>query len=304
MSAVPEAVCAICGGRELVPTYRLPSGTIVRCAGCRTVARREPIGGDAALSLYEDDAYLEAPYFEVLQVGAPRTGEPYGVYGRVLDRLGERGGGRRLLDVGCSYGAFLELARERGYRVAGVELSRKAADYAERERGLDVFRGTLEEARLPAASFDLVTLWDVVEHLDRPVETLVEVRRVLAPGGTLMLFTINQRSLINRVGHLLYRASLDRFERLPTLLYDVHHNFFFDRRTLAAALRRAGFDESPEVDWMEARIERWQNVRIPVVLALGATALDFASRFVGERYRMIAYAQKAAPAGDAPATAD
>lgn len=294
------ATCAICGGGLLVPLYRLPSGTIVRCGGCRTVSRREPIGGAAARSLYEDDAYLEAPYFEVLQVGAPRTGEPYGVYRRVLDRLGERAGGGRLLDVGCSYGAFLELARERGWRVSGVELSRKAADYSERERGLDVFRGILEEAALPGERFDVVTLWDVVEHLDDPVRTLAEVHRVLAPGGTLVLFTINQRSLISRVGHLLYRASLDRFERLPTLLYDIHHNFFFDRSTLAAALRRAGFTAAPELDWMEARIERWQNVRIPPVLALGTRALDLASRLVGERYRMIAYVGKPAP----PAGAD
>lgn len=292
--------CAICetAGRQLL--YELETGRLERCSGCGTVQRANLVEGTAAEALYDDDSYLEAPYFEAVKAGAPRNREPYLVYRRVLDRLAEqrsgapagRSGRGRLLDLGCSYGAFLELASEVGWRTFGIELSRKASEYAARERGLEVFRGTLEEAALPEASFDTVTLWDVIEHLDRPLHTVRQIHRLLAPGGTLVLFTINQRSLINRVGDLAYRGTLGRWRRPLLLLYDIHHNFFFDPRTLRGLLVRGGF-EDVEVDWLEAHIERWQNVPIPRLLALGSDALDVASRYVGERYRMIVYARKA-----------
>lgn len=283
--------CTICGAGRAEPLYRLPAGTLLRCAGCGTVRRANLVDGDAAERLYDDDAYLEAPYFDVLKVGAARDQQPYLVYARVLERLAAIGTPGRLLDVGCSYGAFLEMAAEEDWEPLGVELSSKGCEYARRRRGLDVFHGTLEAAQLASASVQAVTLWDVIEHLARPLETLREAHRVLAPGGTLMLFTINQRSLINRVGDLLYRASGRRWRKPLILLYDIHHNYFFDPRTIGALLERAGF-ELVEIDWMDADIERWQNVPIPPLLALGSRVLDRAARVIGTPYRMIVYARK------------
>ena len=288
------APCAICGAAEARPLYRLPAGALVRCAGCGTVRRANIVHGEAAERLYDDDAYLEAPYFDVLKVGASRDQQPYPVYARVLSRLATIPGiqaGGRLLDVGCSYGAFLEMAAEEGWEPLGVELSSKGCEYARRHRGLDVFHGTLEAAHLSTGSVQAVTLWDVVEHLARPLETLREAHRVLSPGGTLMLFTINQRSLINRVGDLLYRASAGRWMKPIILLYDIHHNYFFDPRTIGALLERAGF-ELVEIDWMDADIDRWQNVPIPPLLALGSRVLDRAARMIGRPYRMIVFASK------------
>lgn len=283
--------CPICGAAGTSTLYRLSTGALVRCAGCDTVRRANLVDGEAAERLYDDDAYLEAPYFDVLKVGASRDQQPYLVYGRVLGRLTAMAGGGRLLDVGCSYGAFLEMAAEQGWEPLGVELSSKGCEYARQRRGLDVFHGTLEAARLPAGSVQAVTLWDVIEHLARPVETLREAHRVLAPGGALMLFTINQRSLINRVGDLLYRASAGRLRKPLILLYDIHHNYFFDPQTIGALLDRAGF-ELVEIDGMDADIDRWQNVPIPPLLAFGSRVLDRAARLIGKPYRMIVYARK------------
>jgi SAM-dependent methyltransferase len=255
------------------------------------VFRENLIGGDAATELYQDDGYLDTPYFEALKVGHRRDVEPYLVYGRVLNRLERLTPGRRLLDVGCSYGAFLELARERGWEVTGVDLSAKAAAYATAQRGLPVFTGTLEAAAYPARTFSAVTMWDVIEHLDDPRGLLREVHRVLAPGGVLVVFTINQGSLINRTGHLLHRLSRGALTRPLVLLYDIHHNFFFDRRTLAQVIHGAGF-WGIQRDHLGANIERWQNVPIPRLLALGSKCLDAAAWVTGQHYRVIAYAFK------------
>lgn len=290
--------CPICGAADARTLYRLAAGAIVECSGCSTVRRAQLVGGQAAQEMYDDQDYLDSPFFARLKVGAPREGEPFTMYKRALDRLERRfktqSPRRRLLDVGCSFGAFLELAAERGFECEGVELSRPAAKYAREQRGLTVHVSTLETAALPAASFDVITLWDVIEHLDDPLTTLAELRRILTPDGVLLVFTINQKSLINRVGHWLHCASFGSFESPIRALYDIHHNFFFCTRTLEELLARRGFRVT-ETERMEAMIERWHTVELPWVLMRGCDALDVASRLVGEKYRTVLYATPAAP---------
>ena len=283
--------CSICGDSGFDRLYELPNGNLRRCGTCGTVCRDNLVEEKGAVELYDDDDYLEASYFEALKVGASRDQEPYHVYSRVLERLGELTRPDVLLDLGCSYGAFLELAAEHGWEPLGVELSAKACEYAARERRLDVFHGTLQAAELPSGSVNAATLWDVIEHLDRPLDTIRELHRVLVPGGVLMLFTINQQSLINRVGHLLFHLTAGKWTKPLVLLYDIHHNFFFDEKTMRGLLDRGGFGHV-EMEWMAANIDRWQNVPIPSALALGTKALDAASRVVGRPYRMIAFAVK------------
>ena len=286
--------CGLCAGDRSAVLYRLAGGTIRRCGSCGVVFRENRVSGSDAVALYDDDSYLDAPYFEALKVGHRRDVEPWLVYGRALDRLERLLRGRRLLDVGCSYGAFLDAARERGWEVSGVELSVKGSEYARRHRALEVFTGTLEHAGFPAGSFDAVSLWDVIEHLDRPLDLLREARRILRPGGVLLVFTINQRSLINVTGEVVHRLTLGRARRPLELLYDIHHNFFFDAGTLGRLVRRAGFEGELEWDRLAANIERWQNVPIPPVLAFGSKCLDRVARLTGQDYRLILFARTGA----------
>jgi len=141
-----SVACALCGAPAAPVLYRLPNGAILRCGACRVVFRENQVDNAAAAALYDDDGYLDTPYFEALKVGRRRDVEPYLVYGRALARLETLTVGRRLLDVGAAYGAFMELAKERGWEVSGVDISAKASSYAARERGLSVFHGTLDQA--------------------------------------------------------------------------------------------------------------------------------------------------------------
>ncbi len=102
----------------------------------------------------------------------------------VLPYAGERG---RVLDIGCATGGFLESMRRLGWQSFGVEPNQKAVTYARERFGLEVFCGELEQASYPTGFFDLVTLWDVLEHLHDPLSTLQEVARVIKPGGTLAI---------------------------------------------------------------------------------------------------------------------
>ncbi len=284
--------CPICGGSSTDLLYSLPKGPIRSCSKCTTVFRENLVAEDAAHDLYDADSYLDSPFFDALKVGARADVEPYLIYRKVLDQLEEILPAGRLLDVGCSYGAFLELARSRGWQVTGVELSSKSSSYAAEKRGLQVFTGTLEEAGYPADHFSAITLWDVIEHLDRPVETLRETCRILAAGGILVVFTINQRSLINRAANLLYRASFGRIAEPLVRLYPIVHNFYFDQKSLTYALRAGGFAGPIEIDWADAHLDRWTTVSIPPLLSFGVNCLDVASHWIGQRYRMTCFASK------------
>jgi SAM-dependent methyltransferase len=103
---------------------------------------------------------------------------------RDAQRLIPRG---RVLDIGCGTGEFLAAMKERGWESVGIEPSELAACYAREQFGLDVHSGRLEDVVLPDASFDVITLWTVVEHLHDPIMVMKLAFRLLRPDGLLVL---------------------------------------------------------------------------------------------------------------------
>jgi 2-polyprenyl-3-methyl-5-hydroxy-6-metoxy-1,4-benzoquinol methylase len=99
--------------------------------------------------------------------------------------------GTNLLDIGCAQGFFLFSASRAGYTAKGIEMSQDAAEYAIREFGLDVEAKPFEELRFAENRFDVVTLWQVLEHVPYPLMILKEVHRILKPGGLLVVSTPN-----------------------------------------------------------------------------------------------------------------
>jgi SAM-dependent methyltransferase len=144
---------------------------------------------------------------------------------RTLERVVK---GRRLLDVGCAAGFFLEAARTRGWSVAGLELSAYAAKLA-RHLALEIFEASiLAPPSLP--EFDVITMWDTIEHISRPDIAVENARRLLRPGGVLAISTGDRRSLVARVLGRRWR-----------LMHDPTHKFFFDSQTLSSLLAASGF---------------------------------------------------------------
>jgi SAM-dependent methyltransferase len=134
------------------------------------------------------------------------------------------------LDVGCGTGEFLISLRRRGIDVHGVEPSTFAASYAV-AAGLDIFQGNVGEYS-PGRTFDLITLWNVIEHLRRPTDDLKRLRQLLAPGGTVAILTPD-------VGSYQARA----FGRDWAGLEVPKHLQLFDRSSLRALATNAGLSQ-------------------------------------------------------------
>jgi 2-polyprenyl-3-methyl-5-hydroxy-6-metoxy-1,4-benzoquinol methylase len=139
--------------------------------------------------------------------------------------------GGTLLDIGCATGNFINtLQRRTGWQAQGVEVSPYAARIAQ-QRGLLVHTGTLESARYPDDSFEAVTLWDVLEHLHRPLESIAEIKRILKPGGILVFRVPNLDSIDAKIFGTYWVG------------YDApRHLHFFRKRTIEAYLKEIGLD--------------------------------------------------------------
>ena len=137
--------------------------------------------------------------------------------------------GTTLLDVGCGEGFFLFNASKAGYTTKGIDISQDAAEYARREFGLNVEAKPFKELQFPENYFDVVTLWQVLEHVPYPLIVLKEVHRILKPGGLLATSTPDIEGIMAKI-----------FRRKWWNLRRLHINQF-TAKTLADMLNRAGF---------------------------------------------------------------
>src|SRR5439155_13095049 len=137
----------------------------------------------------------------------------------------------RLLEFGASYGRSLALARERGWDVAGVELSPTASEYARTHFGVAVFNCDLADAPLADGSFDAVIGWHVLEHVRNPQEQLLRLAALLKPGGVLGLRVPNIASFGARVAGQWW----------PWMCPPAHL-WFFSPTTLPRLLHACGFE--------------------------------------------------------------
>jgi len=162
-----------------------------------------------------------------------------------LRRLARWGGGwsarRRLLEIGCGTGVFLDAARRAGWQTEGIEVSLYAAEAA-RRRGHVVSCQAAELVDLPAAAYDCVAMWDVLEHVRDPAGVLRRAAAALRPGGVLALSTGDVTSLCARLSGRRWH------------LYNLpEHLFFFSPTALRLLLSRAGCRVvriAREVNWV------------------------------------------------------
>lgn len=231
MSPSASRPCPVCGGTQAVPLFQRDGYDVVACSNCSTAfVAQDPATIDFK-SLYGQAYYTggsDAVFADYVGQEAARRASARRKL-RLLRSLPPRlPSGGRLLDVGCAAGFFLAEAKT-FYDVQGVELSDWSSAYARDRLGLNVFTGTLQDAALPADHFDIVTLWDVIEHVPDPVPLLAEAARVLKPGGRLVLSTGDWGSA--------YAQARGRDWHLMTPPW---HLSFFSRDTLARAAARAG----------------------------------------------------------------
>jgi len=153
--------------------------------------------------------------------------------------------GARILDIGCGGGLFLSLLKAEGAQVAGIELSDSRACYAQTKHGLEIFKIPIESGfwqQDRANRFDAVTLWDVIEHVNYPFQTLLCATSVLKPGGYLLIDTPCRDSFYHRFGEFTYRLTGGRAPTFLNAMYSSH--LFGHKQIFSTAEMKQLFEES------------------------------------------------------------
>ncbi len=153
----------------------------------------------------------------------------------------------RLLDVGTAGGSFMTVAKQAGWDVAGCEPNRWLCEWGNKHYGLKIVPGTIFDMKLPDAAFDVVTLWDVLEHTPDPKAVLKECARVLKPSGLLV---VNYPDIHSSIACLMGR----RWAFLLSV-----HLYYFASETLKAMLSQVCFRQI-------ARRTHWQTLELGYIL--------------------------------------
>lgn len=224
--------CRICNSGDYSALFVKNGFDFVRCQDCGLVYVNPQLKEKAILQYYSEEAPSHDTFFDIIL--SPKQQETdRGFYKYYFEKIKQKIPAGKILDVGCSVGVFLGVGKEYGHETIGLELNEKAARYAEEHFGATVHRKLLEECHFPDNSFEVVSMFGVVEHLPRPVETFKEIHRILKPGGLFVGRCPNVESLAVMILHGKSRTFTGR-----------NHLSYFSPRTLALAFEKAGFRSS------------------------------------------------------------
>lgn len=202
---------------------------LVRCNSCRLIYVNPPPEPEQLTLSYSDEyrdwigVDVATPLQGIKRLGLRRKR-------RTVERYSDRLG--RLLDVGCGEGDFLLEARLSGWDAVGTEVDSRQAALASRIGGAEVRVGDLTDCHFDEESFDVVTMWHVLEHLGNPLETLAEIHKLLKQRGLLIVMVPDCSCLAAR----LFKASWSGYD-------PPRHLCNFSPDVLEDALVRAGFDQ-------------------------------------------------------------
>lgn len=184
-----EVGCDLCGAddKQRYECIAPHADHIVQCKQCGLVyTSPRPVLGRFSEASAADPSVWRPP--EVLQA------RQVAYFKNLLTELSHWRQGGSLLDIGCGHGFFLDLARQMGFNVSGVELQDSIARYARETLRLDVTAGDLFDANYPGGSFEVVTAIALLEHVPSPRKLLLETHRILKRGGMLLLVVPNIES--------------------------------------------------------------------------------------------------------------
>lgn len=220
-----KRTCPKCQGDEKSELFVKDGFPHVRCLSCQLVYVTPIISEEAVMKFYAEESSWTEVLFSEEQIRLDKRKFDYG-----LQLIEARKNSGRILDIGCGPGFFLEEARERGWQVGGMEMNVRCVERLN-SLNIPVCTAPLEHSDLTDNSYDVVVMWEVLEHLRHPTEALQRVHKILKPGGVLLIMVPNFGSLVNRLMH----------EKGGTFAGYSHINFF-EPSTLFQIQQQCGFD--------------------------------------------------------------
>jgi|688.fasta_scaffold241101_2 2-polyprenyl-3-methyl-5-hydroxy-6-metoxy-1,4-benzoquinol methylase len=243
--------CSLCGNNDAELKMVKDGFHIVECQVCTLVYVNPRLSQEAYESTYNSENYghiidklsLESHSYRKERFGKERI--------ELIESYLSKDASKRVLDIGSASGFFLEAANEAGWDSIGLELTQSAVEFS-KARGIDVRQTTLDKSSFTPGSFSAITMFDVLEHIPEPLDTLRKIHALLEENGLVYIYVPNwnsaSRLLMGKAAHFIW----------PT-----HHLTYFTPLTLSRALSSVGFKiEKIETQGLDVVDWLWQEKNI------------------------------------------
>jgi 2-polyprenyl-3-methyl-5-hydroxy-6-metoxy-1,4-benzoquinol methylase len=213
-------VCKLCGAPAGRPVYTLRDSTLWICSECAApyIDYLDPVEPGSHEPAPAHLTQKDRDYFEKTQHHSTERLDAHVALVKRYRECSEL----RMLDVGSGGGLFLKTVRDAGAIVCGSEPAAKSAAYSRETYGLEVYANPVEDEFWQDGyreTFDVVTMWDVIEHVNFPRETIQSVANLLKCGGLLMVGTPCREGFYHRFGSATAKLSCGRYPTLLSIMY-------------------------------------------------------------------------------------
>lgn len=226
--------CNLCGADRAEPYARVGNSSVVRCLDCGLFYTNPRPAAEDVAKIYSEDYFVSRNPsvlgYDDYATHADGLKKVFADHMKKIEKFVQPPAA--LIDVGCAYGYFLEIAVSHGWHAEGSEVSPFASLRAREAAGVPVHTGALSGLELTPCSYEVVTMWDMLEHSFDPVGELTQANRILKPDGYLFLTVPNAGSFMARI----MRRHWYGFKKIA------EHNYFFSVNTLGRMLAKTGFE--------------------------------------------------------------
>ena len=228
--------CPICSCGYSQPKAVSRAGTIFKCKSCRVVYSTKHKNKLENNQDYYKNVHLDEyfNYYEAFRKKQARV---------ILDKLKKVRCGSYLLDIGCSFGWFLDEAETMGFNCHGIENSPLVMSYHHQKQTKQVIAKNFND--MVCKKFDVITLLNVLEHLEDPNQTLDLLKEKLKDDGYLVIAVPNRHGLFHQLSFLIYLLSLGKLYQPLDVLFqfdnDFYHRFCFSWDNCRYLLGRSGY---------------------------------------------------------------
>jgi SAM-dependent methyltransferase len=220
--------CILCSASEFIVTHQKNQWQYLCCQNCRLISIHPRPTAQVIMQCYRN--YLPEKAMEIDKW--KKLMQPVNHQSADLIEARAKHKKGKLIDIGCGYGFFLQEMNIRGWDVSGIEISQTGRRFAKENMGLKVFSKPLEHQSFSSHTFDVVTLFYVIEHVLDPLFTLKEINRILKPDGLVLIRWPHTTPIVKILGPLSQKLDL---YHTPFHLYD------FSPKTIESLLAQAGF---------------------------------------------------------------
>lgn len=271
-----KTVCPFCKNLKSKVIFKNRKYTLVSCAVC-FLAYLAPMPTPTQIrKIYQQDYFKNnkdlaggyGDYQQMEKVLAKESKRKIKFIKKYTDK-------NKLLDIGCGLGTFLKIAKSTGFNIAGNDISSYAQRVVKNELKVPFYPGEVFKASLPKESFDIVTAWDVFEHIPQVNETFQSVAKTLRPGGFLFLTTPNIKSWDSKVlGKYWYG-----YKKIP------EHLIFFSPESIKKLLKANGFNVIAVKTWGFERDLEFLSQKISLYI-------PWFKKFAGPLINLLAFGDK------------